>query len=176
MSGWYEENGIIRFSVTSDGTTGEAWAARLEAKGLWLDGGAKLLLGSSHFQPTKGITTRIAVLKGLLFGDDERANRHVCEYAEKSRFVTPRLEVACLIRDKFSDEEMKSMGLSRIVVMHDPFRDHDQLFVRLMVDRVRTFFGYGAGHWLLAERGGYSRDEWPPETGFAFEDAISSQP
>lgn len=33
------------------------------------------------------------------------------------------VEVACLIRKMFSDEELKAMGLWRIVVFHDPIKD-----------------------------------------------------
>src|SRR3989344_3005062 len=69
---WREENGVIYFSVTSDGTTGGQWIARLEKRGYRLSDYAKRMLRSPDFKPTKGVTTEIAVLKGMLFADNDR--------------------------------------------------------------------------------------------------------
>ena len=66
---WTEKDGVIYFSVTSDGTTGEQWIARLEGKGFRLSGYTKQVLRSPDFKPTSGITTDVAVLKGSLFSD-----------------------------------------------------------------------------------------------------------
>lgn len=41
---WREEDGVIYFSVTSDGTTGEDWITRLESKGFRVDDYAKQVL------------------------------------------------------------------------------------------------------------------------------------
>jgi hypothetical protein len=37
----------------------------------------------------------------------------------------PNAEVACLIREKFSDKELKAMGLFSIETMHEPIEDSD---------------------------------------------------
>ena len=67
---WREENGVIRFEVTSDGTSGEDWIARLESKNLRVGDYTKQLLNSPDFIPTMGITTEVAVLKGMLFTEN----------------------------------------------------------------------------------------------------------
>src|SRR3989344_110555 len=68
---WREQDGVIYFSVTSDGTTGPQWIERLEGKGFRLSDYAKSVLRSPDFKPTSGVTTEIAILKGMLFADKE---------------------------------------------------------------------------------------------------------
>jgi hypothetical protein len=120
---WEEHDGVISFSVTSDGTTGEEWIARLEKKGLRVGDYAKSLLRSKDFVPTKGVTSQIAVLKGELFSDDDRVTKTIRAEGKKRKLSTPNAEIACLIREKFSDKELEAMGLWRIIVMHEPIKD-----------------------------------------------------
>lgn len=156
---WIESDGVIRFSVTSDGTTGEEWISRLTKKGFRVRDYAKSLLRSKDFQPTTGITTEIVVLKGLLFKDSERTTRNI--RADKRQLSKPNAEVACLIREKFSDKELEEMGLYWIVVMHDSINDSGGDPSLLSASRD------GDGQWLSACCGEpdcrFSR-----ELGFAF--------
>jgi hypothetical protein len=122
---WREQDGVIRSSVTSDGTTGPDWIVRLEKKGYRLSDYAKSLLRSKDFQPTNGVTTEIAVLKGMLFSDSDRITKKIRADADKRNLAKPNAEVACLIREKLSDEELEAMGLYWIVVMHEPIKDSD---------------------------------------------------
>lgn len=121
---WRLENGVIYFPVTSDGTTGEEWILRLENKGVSVADDAKDLLRSPDFKPTNGITTEIAVLPALLFTDNDRITKKIRAYAEAFRtpnerkLITPSIEVACLIREKFTDEEIRAMGLIWIITIH----------------------------------------------------------
>ncbi len=108
---WREENGIIYFSVTSDGATGEEWITRLESKGFRVSGYAKIILRSKDFKPTSGITTEITVIKGVLFEDNIRITKRVRAYVKKHQLFDPNAELACLIREKFSDKEIEAMGL-----------------------------------------------------------------
>ncbi len=141
---WREENGVIYFSVTSDGTSGPDWITRLESKGFRVSDWAKSVLRSSDFKPTSGITTEIAVLKGMLFGDDDRVAKKIRAEAKKRGLTKPNAEAACLIREMFSDKELEAMGLRWIVVMHEPIDSGGDDPFLLHVDR-----GDG-GRWLLA--------------------------
>jgi hypothetical protein len=94
---WREEDGVIYFTVTSDGTTGEEWVKRLESKGFHVGSCAKSVLRSADFKPTSGVTTEVAVFNGLLFEDNERKIR---AEAERRKFEKPNAEVACLIPGK----------------------------------------------------------------------------
>lgn len=158
---WREQDGVIYFTVTSDGTTGEAWIARLESKGFRVGDYAKSVLRSKDFKPTTGVTCEIAVLKGLLFSDSERITKNIRKKASEMKLTTPNAEISCLIREMFKDKELEAMGLWYIVAMHDPIKDSDRDPSLLAADRD------DGGRWLLAyyDRPGY---KWDRENGFAF--------
>jgi hypothetical protein len=122
---WREEDGVIRFSVTSDGTIGEDWIARLKKKGFRVGDYAKQLLLSDEFKPTSGVTHEVAVLKGMLFSDNDRITSKVRAEATCRNLSVPKAEVACLIREKFTDKELEAMGLWLIIVMHEPIKNSD---------------------------------------------------
>ena len=146
---WYEKNGVIYFSVTPDGTTGEGWITRLESMG----GYAKQVLRSPDFKPTSGVTTEVAVLKGMLFKDNDRTPKKIRAYAEafrtsdKRKLLEPNAELACLICEKFTEKEIEAMGLWYIVAMHEPINDSDGDPLLLCASRG------DAGRWLYACHG-----------------------
>ncbi|MCR4322763.1 MAG: hypothetical protein NUV61_01615 [Candidatus Azambacteria bacterium] len=171
---WREEDGVIYFSVTSDGTTGEDWIGRLEGNGFRVGDYAKQVLCSPDFKPTNGVT-EIAVLRGMLFADNERITKKIRAYAEafktpdKRKLSKPNAEIACLVREKFTDKEIEEMGLWYIVAMHEPLSDSDGDPDLLGASR------YGGGRWLDAC---YDRPDsrWRRDGGFAFAvSQVSSQ-
>jgi hypothetical protein len=119
---WKEQDDIIYLSVTSDGTPGPEWIPRLEGNDFCLRDDAKAVLESPDFIPTDGVTTEIAILKGGLFSDDKnRTTQKIYDEADKRNLEKPNIEVACLIRENFSDEDIQAMGLWWIVVFTDLF-------------------------------------------------------
>lgn len=158
---WREQDGVIYFAVTSDGTTGEGWIKRLTIKGSRVGEYAKQVLCSSQFVPTIGLTIEIAVLKGMLFTDDDRVTKSIRAEADRRKLTKPNAEVACLIREKFRDQELEAMGFWGIVAMHEPLRDSDGRPSLLYADR------RDGGRWLYAYCGKPDRG-WSPERGFAF--------
>ncbi|MEK7614826.1 MAG: hypothetical protein AAB431_00385 [Patescibacteria group bacterium] len=121
MPPWTERDGVISFSVTSNGMSGKAWIAHFEAKGSPVGMFATSVLLSPRFVPTNGVTTEIRVLKGILWQSDRaRTSENIREEATRRELVKPNAELACLIRDMFSDAEIAAMGLWGIVAMHDP--------------------------------------------------------
>ena len=158
---WREKDGVIYFSVTSYGTTGEEWARRLEGMGFYFVASIESILRSPDFKSTSGMTTEVAVLKGVLFGDNDRTTRVICAEAARRKLITPNAEIACLIRLKFTDAEIEAMGFRWIVAMHKPIRDfaYDP-----------SLLGVGPhadGLWLL-EYDHRPDDRWPSAYGFAF--------
>lgn len=167
---WREEDGVIYFSVTSDGTTGEDWITRLESKGFRVGDYAKQVLRSPSFVPTSGVTTEVAVLKGMLFEDNDRIMKKIRTEADKRKLSKPNAELACLIREKFTDKEIEAMGLWYIVAMHEPINDSGGDPDLLGAGRD------GDGRWLRAydDR---PDDRWDRDGGFAFAvSQVSSQP
>jgi hypothetical protein len=158
---WREEDGVIYFSVTSDGTTGEEWIKRLEDKGFRVGDYAKSVLRSADFKPTTGITTEVAVLKGMLFEDNDRITKKIRTEAANRKLETPNAEIACLIREQFTDEEIKAMGLTWIVAMHEPIKDSAG------GPRLLGAYRGGDGRWLRTCYDGPD-DGWLREDGFAF--------
>lgn len=137
---WREENNVIYFSVTSDGTTGPQWIERLYGKNLRISGYAERVLEKAGFKPTKGVTTEVAVLKGLCFSDDGRTIENIRTQAVNRALETPSAEIACLIRDKFVGEEIEGMGLKRIIVMHKPIKSQDDFHLLLSADTSDGFW------------------------------------
>lgn len=160
-SKWIEKDSVIRFSVASGGITGEEWIARLESKGFRVGDYAKSVLRSKDFKPTNGIIYEIAVLKGELFSDSDRTTKTIRKEAKNRKLSTPNAEVACLIREKFSDKELEAMGLYWIVAMHEPIKDSDGDSILLSASRIDS------GSWLDADYDSPG-DEWGRGDGFAF--------
>ena len=158
---WREEDGVIYFSVTSDGTTGEDWIKRLEGNSFRVGDYAKQVLRSPDFKPTNGVTTEVAVLKGMLFEDNNRITKEIRAEADKRKLSKPNAEVACLIRENFSDEDIKAMDLIWIVAMHEPIKDSGGNPSLLNANRC------GVGRWLDAYYDGPD-NRWDRAYGFAF--------
>lgn len=144
--------------MTSDGTSGPEWVIRLEKKGVLLSDNAKNLLRSPGFTPTTGVTTRIAVLKGALFTDSERVVKVIRLEADRRGLISPNAEVACLIRQKFSDEDIEKMGRMGIITMHNPL---------IEVDGGPDLLGTSTSSSMRAYYGGQD-DRWEYAHGFAF--------
>ena len=162
---WREENGVIYFSVVSDGTSGKDWIKRLKGKGFRVGYYAKQVLRSPSFVPTSGVTTEVAVLKGVLFKDNDRMTPKIRAKADKRKLLKPNAELACLIREKFTDEEIEAMRLMEIVAMHEPINDSGGNPSLLGADR-------DDDDRLLEARSYRNDDWWVRDIGFAF--AVSS--
>lgn len=158
---WSEMDGIIRFTVSSDGTTGKQWVSRLTEKGFFLDEEVKRLLNSEEFKPTVGTTANVIVVKGFMFKNRERNLRWVKLWGESRDFLPPSIETACLIREKFADWEIREMGLKWIVAMNKPPKGYGYDFGVFrsgpdgdLGEHLLCFNGPGMG--------------FPTDTGFAF--------
>jgi len=158
---WREKDGVIYLSVISDGMTGPEWIKRLEGSGFRLSKWAKDVLNSSDFKPTTGYVYNIAILKGNLFSDGDRVTSKIRAEADKRKLTKPNAEVACLIRENFSDEDIETMGLWWIVTMHEPIKDSVGDLRLLCAGRG------GGGRWLCAARCGAGFG-WGGVAGFAF--------
>lgn len=159
---WVEENGIIRTSVISDGTEGIVWIERLEDNGCRVSLEAKNILRSSHFIPTLGVKTELAIFRSAILPLDERYIVNVHEEALLRGLAIPNIEVSCLLREKFSRERLKEMGFWWIAVMHTPVSSYENSRYTLCLDR------YGDEDWLYVH-GAKEYDSYDEEGGFAFE-------
>jgi hypothetical protein len=169
---WQVVDGVIYFTVTSDGTTGPQWIERLEKRGNRIGDYAKSALLSPDFKSTTGITTRMAVLPGeWFFREEKRAT--TSEIRDKARrqwkLATPAAETACLTRCKFSDKDLEAMGLVYIVVCHEPVRVYGCQI--LGHPNLLGPSRHGYGHWLDAYCG-KPDSIWDRHGGFAFAEQV----
>lgn len=120
---WFDKGDAFQLSVTSDGTTEKQWGKRLERKGFSIGSNAMNILNEG-FAPTRGITSMVIILKSTLFTEKERTERNIRAEAERRGLLSPHPEIACLIREKLENKDMKQMGMRRVLVMHTPIRKY----------------------------------------------------
>ena len=161
-----EKDGVIYFTVTSNGMTGKEWIIHFNSKGAKINDYAKQLLLSEDFKPRKkGSVHQIEVIKGEFFSNENRTTSNIRQEADKRKLSKPNAEVACLIRDLFTGKEIRKMGLCWIVTIHEPIKDsHGYLSLLSVcsdgdVPCLRAFYGVPGCR-------------WDREDGFAF---VSSQ-
>lgn len=93
----------------------------------------KKITFSVSFKKTGGVKTDIVIIKGEIFSNDYSL-RDVYTEAKKCSLGEMEAENACLIAEKITAEDMDTMGLRYIIVMHKPitsgniFMDEDCLF------------------------------------------------
>jgi hypothetical protein len=157
-----EKKGVIYFSITSDSImTGEKWISRLENKDICVSKYTKSVLLSKSFRPASDIIYEIAILKGALFNDNERITANIRKEAKRRKYSTPKAEIACLIREKFSDKELEAMGLHWLITMHTPIKDSDGDLSLLGSNNF-------ADSSCLSTFYGDSSNKWGSDSGFVF--------
>ncbi len=172
---WYEEDGIVYFRITCDGTKGVDWMPRLEKGGFRLGDLAKQMLRSRDFKSTQqGTTIDVAVLRSGLFADRDRDTETICAYADTCRMpdrrtlIRSNVDLACLIREQFTDEELEAMGLQFILVMHKSVSG-ESLFCVDRDDGGRRLYAYYDRSFIRWGRdGGFAFALSPPEHTLGF--------
>jgi len=156
-----DAEGNIHFTVTSNGMSPQQWVRHLKRRGFRLSDWARNVLCYATEDPTKDVTYHVVVRPGGNLAASDRVVCRIREHAKNQGWQTPHWEVACLIRDTFSDQEIQKMGLWWIVAMHEPIIDFEGNPRLLHSDRS------GDGRWLDV---GYGKpgDEWDAFGGFVF--------
>jgi hypothetical protein len=106
IKSWEDKKCKAFFSVTSDGTSGPQWFQRLKSKGIEVDERVKAMLFSSNFQPTSGVTTNLMVIKSEFTREKCKS---IPQEVETKKLIIPSLESLCLVREKFSIQQIMEM-------------------------------------------------------------------
>lgn len=117
---WKERDGVFYLDVYTDGgANGRMWDYRLKRKGYNLEMETSDLLYSEGFEVTSKMVlkSQIAILKNIPV---EYFTKHICDFAIKGGLLIPKTDIACLLREKLTDDDLENMGLRDIAVMHDP--------------------------------------------------------
>jgi len=132
-----KDDGIIYFSITTDGTTGPEWIKRLGRNGFEVSRGyAESVLCSPDFNPTSGVTYNVVIIPCRTLRESGYCTTAEAEAeAERRGFVKPGAEIACLVREIVSIEDLKNMGFSSLKVMHEPIRGDEGKPSRLYMNR-----------------------------------------
>ncbi len=117
---WTKERDLICFSVVSAGKTGAEWFALFQAMGYRVGDCAKNIL-LKKLVSTDGLEYQIAIISDASKVDCTTAS--IRRDASRRGFINPDVEIACLIREMFTDEDIKAMGFDTLVIMHDPIKD-----------------------------------------------------
>lgn len=161
-AGWtVDDEGNIHFTLTSNGFTHEQWEQHLEDRGWRISDYARQVLRRASEAPTNGVAYNIVVRPSNKISNSDRITKNIRAAADKKGWLKPHWEVACLIRDTFTDKELEDMGLWYIVTMHEPINDSGGGPFLLNSDRD------DGGRWLSADYG-RPGDFWSGRGGFAF--------
>ncbi len=116
---WRKNADIVKFTVESSGTTGSEYIARLEHRGIHLNDSSKKILGSSKLVPTCS-KYHVSILTTPLFKKGKCTVEEVFAEAKTRLLLTPNIELTCLISEMFSFEQFEAIGISRVIIMHEP--------------------------------------------------------
>lgn len=196
---WRKRNGVIYFTVVSNGWTGEQWI-RYFKEGLnreYLEFlkeiGAEItpvgvlegMLRSPHFKPTNGAKIEVAVLPWWLFSDADRITSKILVEGKRRGFFRPNAEIACLTRQMFRDPDIaKMVGAGDIMVVSDPISDEVAKPGGDIVLNSYSIFGHGEPSFLCTSSSceGENLDsysarpsiKWSHKNGFLFGSRVLS--
>lgn len=147
--------------ITTNGRSGEEFITDLEKQGYNVGDYAKQLLRGKDFIVCDGTTYKLAVISGDEFEDSERTNGNIRAEAAARGYLDPPMELAPYLREMFSHEDLKQMGVWALVLMLKPATDSDGGLRVLGVRRL------GDGRWLHAYNA-RPDDGWSREADFLF--------
>lgn len=131
---WRDMGDYIILPVIVDRvSTGEEWIPRTAENGNRTNIYSNSVLRSDKFKTTPRGTYEVAVLKGSSFNLDPTI-KQVRDKAKEKKFSDLNSDIACFIREQYTDEELAEMGLWWIAVIHKPIFSDSYLRL-LAVDR-----------------------------------------
>lgn len=147
----------ITLKLKSKGLTGTEYIKHLEKKGFSIGTWAENI--SKQVNKTKKDTSYEIII--FNFDKDYVTTQEVQDEAQKRGYIAPPVEVSYLLREELSDNDLKEMGLTWLIIMHEPITGSDDDPRLLGLDR------NGGGRWLGAYYG-TSTGRWFRECGFVF--------
>lgn len=152
-------------TLTATGLTGKQWLARLKKGKYKVSSYAENLLLSDEFNKNiskKGTAFNVVVIPQIELGLGKYVTTaQVKEYAENKGWSIPTPEIALLLREALSNEDMEALGLWWVVALHEPIADRDGDPRVLGADRrgggpwVRAYWGNPGEHWFADDGFGF---------------------
>lgn len=173
---WKKKDGIIRFSVTSKGFTHDDYVKRFKKQNVLMSPDADRGLYMPEFQATEDVEYEIALISFEKEVPCRFYNTRI-DFVEETvktiaieknlKLVFPSLELAYLIRNYLSDEEIKAMGFDRITVMHKAVKIR---FHQCPIERLILTLKENGCYTLSSDKYyfRYEYDQWKTSHAFAF--------
>ncbi len=121
--GYYEDEEMITFFVTSKGWTGAEWNKYFITCKYSVRREIREMLHLEKFKPTKNITYKICVLKSESIKKGHSTTANILATAKQRGLREPAIEMACLIFNKLQGLQLHtllSFYLADIIIMHRP--------------------------------------------------------
>lgn len=150
----------MKTTIAPRNITGKKYIQRLKEKGYSISSYAEEILGTIEKSDRKEPYTFV-IIKASEFSQEYPTTQEIRAEARKRGYITPPAELAPLLREAVSDEDIAALGLTWLVVMHEPVTDSDGDLSLLSLNRDDE------GQWLFAYDGGPDR-RWDRESGFVF--------
>ena len=117
-----EHKALKLATVTSNGRSGKEWIAELNKQRINMF--VHDHLKRDDWKSTTGMLYHPVLLRGDSFSDIERSTSNIRRTAKDLGLITPPMELAPLLREKITDEEIVGLGLWRMIVMSEPRHDN----------------------------------------------------
>lgn len=150
----------MKTTIAPRNITGKKYIQRLKEKGYSISSYAEEILGTIKKSERKEPYTFV-IIKASEFSQEYPTTQEIRDEARKRGYITPPAELAPLLREAVSDEDIAALGLTWLVVMHEPVTDSDGDLSLLSLNRDDE------GQWLNACHGGPDFG-WNREDGFVF--------
>ena len=112
--------------VKTTGLTGKKWLTRMEQGKYKVSSCAKDILLSKEFDSMrlkKGVEQEVAFVSVKDLGKEYATTQEIKDYAKSKGYGMPTPELALLLRESISDEEIKALGVWYVAVLHEPIKD-----------------------------------------------------
>lgn len=115
------------FEVNTDGRTVEGYAEKLRKRGVQIDHPACRMLKREEFLTTDGVALRLVVISGEEFEPDMCTNSNIRAEAAGRGYLEPPVEIALYIQEVIPQEELTRMGWLKLLIMHQPIPNKDEI-------------------------------------------------
>jgi hypothetical protein len=163
-----DRHGRVLITVTGLGLTGEEWVARMESNQFRVSKWARDILSRSDYNEKHRLEVGVKYTVALVLGkeisrDTERTTADIRQVGSRDYGASEALrgELAMLLREAISDEQLERWGIWYIAVLHEPIVDSSGDLNVLDVRRD------GLGQWLFTHCG-RAEYEWSQSGAFAF--------
>ena len=159
-----DDEGNFHVTIRSNGLTPEQWVQHGKLRGWQMVYGDEEVLFSAVELPTNNVTRHIVIRPGYRIHERDRAWRWICYHAQQKGWIKTHWEVGCLIRDTFTDHNLRQMGLLNIITMHESIKSPKD-GSSCLVGSSRS----GDGSWFHCSYSSRFFGQGTRDTGFAFE-------